>query len=119
MKKLIIHSIPVAISCIWLATECKTFNPIRLKGPDFLKFYLILVFGFYLSIFILRSFGDKVSQTTIYFLMLIGSLGIVKLIRGVMLGKPIGFLTIILIIELIVIFLLTAFQPKDEFKNNI
>lgn len=117
MKKLIIHSIPVAISCIWLTAEYQTFNPITLKGPDFLKFYLILVFGFYLSIFILRLFGEKVSQTTFYFLMLIGSLGIVKLIRGIMLGKPIGFLIMILILELIVMFLLMASKPGDEFKK--
>ncbi len=117
MKKLIIHSIPVVISFLWLVTQCQTFNPITLKGPDFLKFYLILVLGFYLSIFILRLFGEKVSQTTFYFLMLIGSLGIVKLIRGIMLGKPIGFLIMILILELIVMFLLMAFKPGDEFKK--
>lgn len=117
MKKLIIHSIPVAISYIWLISECQTFNPIAIKGPDFLKFYLILVIGFYLSVFILKSVGEMISQTTFYFLMLIGGLGIIKLIRGVILGKPIGFLTMILILELIIIFLLAAFKPKDEFRK--
>lgn len=117
MKKLIIHSIPVVISFIWLIIECKTLNPVTLKGPDFLKFYLILAVGFYASIFIVKSTGEKISKMTFYFLMFIGSLGVIKLIRGIMLGKPIGFLVIILIIELIVIFLLAAFQPKDEFKK--
>lgn len=117
MKKLIIHSIPVAISFTWLVTECQTFNPIALKGPDFLKFYLILVFGFYLSVCILKSFGEKVSQITFYFLMLIGGLGVVKLIRGIILGKPIGFLIMILILELIVMFLLIASKAGNEFKK--
>lgn len=117
MKKLIIHSIPVAISFIWLAAECQTFNPITLKGPDFLKFYLILVLGFYLSVFILKSFGEKVSQITFYFLVLIGILGIVKLIRGMMLGKPIGFLMMILILELIVLFLLVISKSGNKFKK--
>lgn len=117
MKKLIIHSIPIVISCIWLVAECRTFNPILLKGPDFLKFYLILVLGFYLSVFILKSFREKVSQSTFYFLILIGGLGIIKLIRGIMLGKPIGFLIMILLLELIVMLLLVAYRPKNEFRK--
>ncbi|MCS4304582.1 hypothetical protein [Chryseobacterium sp. BIGb0232] len=117
MKKLIIHSVPVVISGLWLVTECKTFNPITLKGPDFLKFYLILVLGFYLSVFILKLFAERASQITFYFLILIGGLGIVKLIRGIILGKPVGFLIMILIVELIVILLLTTFPPKDEFRK--
>ncbi|WP_160138210.1 hypothetical protein [Chryseobacterium sp. c4a] len=114
MKKLIIHFIPVAISFIWLVSECKTMNPLILKGPDFLKFYLILVLGFYASVFILKSLGEKISQITFYSLMCIGGVGIVKLIRGIMLGKPIGFLTMILILELIVILLLSALNPQSE-----
>ncbi|UHO38289.1 hypothetical protein H5J24_22555 [Chryseobacterium capnotolerans] len=117
MKKLIIHSIPIVISFVWLIAECQTLNPISLKGPDFLKFYLILVLGFYLSIFILKSLGETISNTTFYILMLIGVLGISKLIRGIMLGKPIGFLTIILILELIVILLLITFKSKKDISK--
>lgn len=117
MKKLIIHFTSVIISFIWLIAECQTFNPITLKGPDFLKFYLILVLGFYLSVFMLKSFGETISQTTFYFLILIGVLGIIKLIRGIMLGKPIGFLIMILILELMVILLVTAFRPRTESKK--
>lgn len=117
MKKLIIHFIPVVISCMWLIAECETFNPITLKGPDFLKFYLILVLGFYVSIFIVKSVGETVSQTTFYFLMGIGSLGIVKLIRGIMLGKPIGFLIMILIAELIIVFLLMSWKSDHQLKQ--
>lgn len=47
MKNLIIHSIPVAAGMIWLEVECRTLNPLSLKGPDFLKFYVILLLGFY------------------------------------------------------------------------
>lgn len=117
MKKLIIHSIPIVISFLWLITECKTFNPITLKGPDFLKFYLVLILGFYLSIFMLKSFGEKISNTTFYFVMLIGGLGIVKLIRGIMLGKPIGFLMMILILELIIMFLMIGSRTSNKFKK--
>ncbi|WP_347217471.1 hypothetical protein [Chryseobacterium sp.] len=117
MKKIIIHSIPVAISFLWLITECNTFNPITLKGPDFLKFYLILVAGFYISVFIIKSIGKTFSHTTFYFLMLIGGLGMIKLIRGIMLGKPVGFLTMILILELIVMLVLIPFKSNNEFKK--
>lgn len=117
MKKLIIHSVPIVISFIWLVTECQTFNPITLKGPDFLKFYLILILGLYLSIFIVKLIGEKISQTTFYFLMGIGVLGIIKLIRGIMLGKPIGFLTMILIAELVVAFLLMSWASNEKLKQ--
>ena len=117
MKKIIIHSFPIVISLIWLILECRTFNPITLKGPDFLKFYLILVLGFYTSIFILRLLKEKISRATFYLLGLIGILGIIKLIRGIMLGKPIGFLMMILIAELIIMLFLMACQPKNELKK--
>ncbi|MDR3024127.1 hypothetical protein [Chryseobacterium sp.] len=102
MKKLIIHSAPVVVSFMWLIAACQTWNPIIIKGPDFLKFYLILVLGFYASVFILNSLREAISKTTFYFLGFIFLLGIIKLIRGIMLGKPVGFLIMILILEGIV-----------------
>ncbi|WET48055.1 hypothetical protein PYS58_15925 [Chryseobacterium indologenes] len=115
MKKLIIHSISVVISCIWLIMKCHTLNPVTLKGPEFLKFYLILIVGFYISIFLLKLFRETVSNNTFYILILIGGLGIIKLIRGVILGKPIGVLAMILVLELIVMF----FLAKSKFKNEL
>lgn len=102
MKKLIIHSASAVVSFIWLITVCQTLNPIILKGPDFLKFYLILVLGFYVSVFILNSMGEAISKTAFYFIGFIFLLGMIKLIRGIMLGKPVGFLVMILILECIV-----------------
>lgn len=117
MKKLIIHSVSIIISFIWLVVECGTINPVTLKGPDFLKFYMTLVLGFYLSVFMLKLLGETISQTTFYFLMLIGGLGIIKLIRGMMLGKPIGFLMMILTMELIVLFLLLISKSGNKIKK--
>ena len=113
MRKLIIHSAPVAVSFIWLIEACQTFNPIIIKGPDFLKFYLILAFGFYASVFILNSLRETISKTTFYFIGFIFLLGIIKLIRGIMLGKPVGFLMMILILECIVtVFLIMSYVNK-------
>ncbi|CAI8851395.1 hypothetical protein [Chryseobacterium sp. IT-36CA2] len=113
MKKLIIHSVPVVISFMWLMAIHQTFNPIILKGPDFLKFYLILILGFYASVFILNSLKETVSKVTLYFAILIFLLGAVKLIRGIMLGKPIGFLVMILIVESIVtVFFISNYVNK-------
>ncbi|MDW9381226.1 hypothetical protein [Chryseobacterium sp. JV558] len=113
MKKLIIHSIPAVVSFIWLFAVCQTFNPLILKGPDFLKFYLILVLGFYASIFILNSLREPLSKTTFYFTGFIFLLGIIKLIRGIILGKPVGFLSLILILECIVaVFLIMSHVNK-------
>ncbi|MFC5875084.1 hypothetical protein SAMN05443633_11698 [Chryseobacterium arachidis] len=103
MKKILIHTIPMIISLIWLIEINHTLDPISLKGPHFLKFYLILVFGLYASIFTLKLFKERVSKTTFYFMISIFLLGVVKLFRGIFLGKPVGFLMIILILELIVI----------------
>lgn len=114
MKKLIIHCIPIAISFTWLVVQCQTYNPIVLQGPEFLKFYLILVLGSYVSILCLKSLGEKLSPTNFYFLILIGGLGMIKLIRGIMLGKPIGFLTMILLVQFFAIIILTAFYAKPE-----
>lgn len=114
MKKVIIHSVPVSISFMWLWTVCQTLNPITLKGPDFIKFYLLMVFGFYASVFMLNSFKGKVSEVTLYFAGFIFLLGIIKLIRGIVLGKPIGFLAMILMAECIVtvIFMLSHINEK-------
>jgi hypothetical protein len=113
MKKVIIHSAPVVVSFMWLMAACQTLNPIIIKGPDFLKFYLILVLGFYISVFILNSWREAISKTTLYCTGFIFLLGTVKLIRGIMLGKPVGFLIMILILECIVaVFLIMSHINK-------
>ncbi|MCQ9641356.1 hypothetical protein MP478_18405 [Chryseobacterium sp. WG14] len=114
MKKYIIHLVPFIISFTWLVEECQTLNPTFLKGPEFLKLYIFLLLGFYASIFMLRLFHEAVSKVTFYGLAFIFGLGILKLIRGLMLGKPIGFLVMILIIECIA----GASVIQYYFKNN-
>ncbi|WP_162087810.1 hypothetical protein [Chryseobacterium aquaeductus] len=116
MKKIIIHSIPVFISMIWLVTEHKTYQPLFLKGPDFLKFYIILLSGIYLSIFMLKFFKESISKTTFYFLISIFILGLIKLIRGLYLGKPVGYLVMILVIEIAVIIIIKSYQFNKKFK---
>ncbi|WP_079243715.1 hypothetical protein [Chryseobacterium indologenes] len=116
MKKLIIHSVPVVISFIWLMAVTQTFNPIILKGPDFLRFYLILVFGFYASLFILNSLKETISGTTFYFVGLIFLLGIIKFVRGIILGKPVGFLVMILIAECIVTLIFISGHVNEKIK---
>lgn len=117
MKKLIIHSIPVVISFIWLFIEFHTFNPVILTGSGFLKFYLILILGFYLSGFILKSLKESISTTTFYFALFIFLLGIIKLIRGILLEKPVGFLVMILIGECIVMLMFKLSDVKDNIKH--
>ncbi|WP_343643826.1 hypothetical protein [Chryseobacterium sp.] len=116
MKKLIIHSVPVVIGFIWLMTVYLTFNPVILKGPDFLKFYVILVLGFYASFFMLNSLKETISGTTIYFAGFIFLLGIIKLIRGFLLGKPVGFLVMILIAECIVTLIFISGHVNEKIK---
>lgn len=116
MKNIIIHSIPVFISMIWLMLEHNTCHPIFLKGPDFLRYYLILLTGIYLSIPILKFFKESVSKTTFYFLISIFILGLIKLIRGLYLGKPVGYLIMILIIEITVIIIIKSFQFNKKFN---
>lgn len=43
-------------------------------------------------------------------------LGIVKLIRGIFLGKPVGFLIMILILELIVMLFFNLSELKRKIK---
>lgn len=116
MKKFIIHSVPVVIGFIWLMAAHQTFNPVILKGPDFLKFYLILVPGFYASLFILKTLKGAISGTTHYFAGFIFLLGIIKLIRGVMLGRPVGFLLMILITECIVTLIFISSHVNEKIK---
>ncbi|WP_407480718.1 hypothetical protein [Elizabethkingia meningoseptica] len=112
MKNIIIHSASVIIAFVWLIITCGTFNPIIIKGPDFLKFYVILTFGFYSSVFLLQLFKATISGITLFFMILIFILGIIKLVRGWMLEKPIGFLILILLIQGIIIMLL---QIRSKF----
>ncbi|WP_228464598.1 hypothetical protein [Chryseobacterium antibioticum] len=103
MKKILIYIVPVMISMIWLVLTHETYNPISLKGPEFLKFYVMLLLGFYLSAIILKSLKEGPSKITFYFMMFILMIGIVKLIKGLMIGKPVGYLIVLLIIQGIVI----------------
>lgn len=116
MKKLIFHSVAFAISMIWLVTEQQTYNPISLKGQEFLKFYLILLLGFYTSIFILKLIKEKISEVTFYFMISIFILGIIKLVKGIYLGKPVGFLIMILVVELIVILFINVSKLNHKIK---
>ncbi|WP_106917824.1 hypothetical protein [Chryseobacterium aurantiacum] len=117
MKKIIIHLVPIVISFLWLIETCHTFNPFTLKGPGFLKFYLLLLLGFYSSIFILKLLKQTISKTTLYWMLLIFVVGIIKVIRGILLGKPVGFLVMILILECIVILLFKLFYVKNKIKK--
>ncbi len=85
---------------MWLILINHTVNPFILKGPDFLKFYLMLVLGLYVSFFTLRLLGEGISKLTFYFMVFIFLLGIVKLMKGILSDKPLGFLLIILLAEL-------------------
>ncbi|WP_228411918.1 hypothetical protein [Chryseobacterium sp. KLBC 52] len=116
MKKLIIHSLPVVISLIGLMAVHQTFNPVTLKGPDFLRFYLILLLGFYASLFMLNFLKETISGATFYFAGFIFLLGIIKLIRGIMLGKPVGFLVMILIAEGIVTLIFISGYVNENIK---
>lgn len=116
MKSILFHSVPVFLSMVWLISYNDTYNPIALKGPDFLKFYMILLTGFYLSILILKYLNKAVSKTTFYFMISIFILGIVKLVRGIFLGKPVGFLILILILEFIVILFINLNNLKFKLK---
>ena len=116
MKKIIIHTVPVVISFIWLFTVNHTFDPISLKGPHFLKFYLILVFGLYASVFALKVFGESISKATFYFMISIFLVGVIKLIKGILLAKPVGFLIMILILEFIVILFVNSNKLNYKMK---
>lgn len=116
MKKLIIYSAPVVTGFMWLMAVHQTFNPVILKGPDFLRFYLILILGFYASLFMLNSLKETISGTAFYFAGFIFLLGIIKLIRGIILGKPVGFLVMILIAECIVTLIFISGYINEKIK---
>ncbi|SFN88098.1 hypothetical protein SAMN05421594_4538 [Chryseobacterium oleae] len=101
---------------IWLILTQETINPISIKGPAFLKFYLILVLGFYASVLILQSFKGNSSKTMFYFMILILLLGIVKLIKGLIIGKPVGYLVVILIMEGVIILCQPGVQSNPKHK---
>ncbi len=118
MKKIILHSVPVAISLIWLINTGNAFNPFVLKGPGFLRFYLILLFGFYASALTLKIIGEPFSKITFYAMILIFILGVIKLIRGMVLGKPIGYLMFILLLEIIVLVIVKWSYINDDTKQK-
>jgi len=116
MKKIIIHSIPVFISCTGLALYCHTFNPIIVRGPEFLKFYFILTIGFYISVYCLKFFREKLSKTSFYFMIFIFVLGVIKLFRGLILERPVGILFSILVAEIMVSMIFISTEFKDKMK---
>ncbi|MDP9958752.1 hypothetical protein [Chryseobacterium lathyri] len=116
MKKIIIHLIPVFISITGLALYCDTFNPIIVRGPEFLKFYFTLTIGFYLSVYCLKFFRENLSKITFYFMIFIFLLGVIKLIKGVILERPVGILFSILVAEIIVNMIFISTEFKDKIK---
>lgn len=116
MKNILIHTAPVITGLIWLYTENHSLNPVMAKGPDFLKFYLILVLGTYLVTFFLKRSGETTLKTSLYFIFFILILGIIKLVRGISLGKPVGFLIMILILEFIIMMLVMSYHIKHKTK---
>ncbi|MBL1221625.1 hypothetical protein JET18_12305 [Chryseobacterium sp. L7] len=117
MKKILFYSVPVIISIIWLILTQQTCNPISIKGPEFLKFYLILVLGFYASVMILKSFKENSSKIILYFMILILLLGIVKLIKGLIIGKPVGYLVMILMVEGIILLWQAGLPSNTKHKQ--
>ncbi len=117
MKRILLYSVPVMISMIWLILTQQTCNPISIKGPEFLKFYLMLVLGFYASVMIIKSFKENSSKTTLYFMILILLLGIVKLIKGLIIGKPVGYLVMILIVEGIILLCQPGLSSNNKHKQ--
>lgn len=114
MKRLIFHSVSVGVGLYWLITEHHTYNPFSLKGPDFLEFYLILLVIFYGTVFMLKFSKESISKATFFFMILILITGIIKWIKGVMLGKPIGYLTIILIGEIGIMMFLRSVKINSK-----
>ncbi|PQA94684.1 hypothetical protein B0A69_09530 [Chryseobacterium shigense] len=114
MKKIIIHSVPIGVSFTGLEIFCHTLNPIMVRGPEFLKFYLMMLLGFYISVFCLKPFRENDSATSLYFMLFIFMMGVVKLIRGISIDRPVGILFSILVAEIIVfvIFMSTDFKHK-------
>ncbi|KMQ66589.1 hypothetical protein ACM46_03440 [Chryseobacterium angstadtii] len=117
MKKIIIHSIPILVSFVGLVVFCDTFNPIILRGPEFLKFYFTLTIGFYLSILCLRFFRENLSNISFYFMILIFLLGVVKLFRGLSLDRPVGILFSMLVAQIIVNMIFISIESKHKIKQ--
>jgi FtsH-binding integral membrane protein len=116
MKTIIIYSVLLITSLICLFFMGSTMNPIALKGPDFLRFYLILLFGFYASVFALKIAEEPFSGVTRYGMIFIFILGAIKLIRGIFLGKSVGFLLWILVVEGIVFLLINSNHVNRRIK---
>lgn len=110
------YSVSLTVSFIWLYVSHQTFNPILLKGPDFLKFYLLLLMVLYLMIFIGHRLKINNRKVLLYFMLSVLALGITKLFRGLYLNKPIGYLVMILITEIIVMMALTQIQFNRKLK---
>lgn len=114
MKKIVWYSTSVIVSMVWLVLTHHTYNPISLRGPEFIKFYLILLLGFYVSVMVLKSLKQQIPKMTFYFMIFIFLLGVVKLFRGLSLDRPVGILFSILVAEIIInmIFISTEFKHK-------
>ncbi|KQS90113.1 hypothetical protein ASG21_14205 [Chryseobacterium sp. Leaf394] len=114
MKSTALHSVSVITALFWLFISHQTLNPITLKGPAFLQFYLIILTGLCVTVILGKLLKINNLRSILYFLIIIFSLGIIKLIRGIYLGKPVVYLTVILMIEITVIlfFKSTHFNKK-------
>jgi hypothetical protein len=101
MKKLLY--IFLCIPFIWLYQQQGTVNPFAIKGPEFLIFYLSLWVLSFSSIIINRPITNRSILASTYFsvqnivLATVYLLGLIRLIRGIYLGRPVGYLVLILI----------------------
>ncbi len=118
MKKTTFYVAPIVFSFLWLFKKHNTFDPISLKGTNFLQFYLILLTGIYASILVSKFFNKDCANVEFYFLISILFLGIIKFIRGMYLGKAVGYLVMILIVEIVVLMFFKPYCIKNN-KNDL
>jgi len=116
MKSSLLYSVSILLGFSWIIFQNNTCNPIALQGTDFLKFYLILLTGFSLTVFLGKFLKINNRKQIVYFLTAIFVLGIIKLIRGIYLGKPVGYLTVILIIQITAILFIKSLYFTKKSK---
>ncbi|MDQ1098172.1 MULTISPECIES: hypothetical protein [Chryseobacterium] len=114
MKNTTIQATSLLISLLWIGLMHQTLNPFALKGPEFLSFYSILLFGWYITLLFAKFYKGSFSKTTVVFGVFIFIFGAIKFVKGVYLGKPVGLLILMLIIQVIVFTAIIRIYSKES-----
>lgn len=102
---------------LFIFQQYDKWNPFRLRGKEFLAFYILLLLFCHLTRRLEHTFIRNAIRESLWgrlLVVLILIIGLARLVQGVYNAKPVGYLVLLLVLHLILMAL-----PKRETNESV